>query len=236
MKKMKTLGLIGGIGPESTVDYYKMIIRKFRKISGTNGYPNFFMNNINMTEMLDFVKEGKLDELTGFLASGIRQLELAGADFAALASNTPHIVFDGLQKSVNIPLVSIVEETMKYIAGQNISIAGLFGTMSTMNAGFYQSVGKRYGIEIIIPEKQAMDYINDKYFSELVAGIVRDETRKNLVRITEELKSERGIKGLILGGTELPLILSQNDFDNVKLINTSEIHVDAIVEMMLESK
>jgi len=231
--KKKTLGLIGGIGPESTVDYYKMIIKKFRQKSGSDEYPSFLINNINMTEMLGYVKNNQREELTDFLAGEVKALIKGGADFAALASNTPHLVIDELQKSVEIPMVSIVEETMKFIAEKKLEKVGLFGTMSTMNAGFYQRVGEKYSVEVIIPSQADKDYINDKYFSELVVGIIREETKKRLIEIINKMQSEAGISGLILGGTELPLILRQEDFKNFELLNTSEIHVDALIKIML---
>ena len=231
--KKKILGLVGGIGPESTVDYYKMIIKKYREKSGNGNYPEFLINSINMTAMLSYVQENKFKELILYLAYEIKKLEMAGAGFAALASNTPHIVFDQLQNSVNIPMISIVEETIKYISEKKIEKVGLFGTMFTMNAGFYQKVGEKYSVEVITPDQKDKEFIHEKYFSELVAGIIKDDTREMLRKIAETLKDQHNITGLVLGGTELPLILKQENFLDIELLNTSEIHVDSIVNKML---
>ncbi|MGE5812110.1 MAG: aspartate/glutamate racemase family protein, partial [Ignavibacteria bacterium] len=201
--KYKILGLIGGIGPESTIDYYKMIIKKFRERFATNDYPHFLINNINLTEMLSYVKENKLDVLSGFLAKEIKKLEEAGADFGALASNTPHIVFDELQKKVNLPLLSIVEECFKEISRKKIKRVGLFGTLSTMDGGFYQTTGRKYSIEVITSDKKSKEYINKIYFEELVLGIINPSTKKELINIVSRMKDNDEIKGLILGGTEL---------------------------------
>lgn len=233
--KYKTLGLIGGIGPESTIDYYKMIIKKFRERFSTDDYPHLLINNINMTEMLSYVKENKLDALSGFLAKEIKKLEEAGADFGALASNTPHIVFDELQKKVNLPLLSIVEECFKEIRRKNIKRVGLFGTLSTMDGGFYQTTGGKYSVEVVIPDKKSKEYINKIYFDELVLGIINPSTKKELINIVSRMKDNDEIKGLILGGTELPLILDQGDFNDIKIFNTSKIHVESIIEKMFEN-
>jgi aspartate racemase len=233
--KYKILGLIGGIGPESTIDYYKMIIKKFRERFSTNEYPHFLINNINMTEMLSYVKENKLNDLTDFLTAQIKQLENAGADFAAIASNTPHLVFNELQNNSDIPLLSIVEETFKEIKKRNISKAGLFGTLSTMDGGFYQTTGRKYSVEVVSPDKKSKEYINKIYFEELVLGIINPSTKKELINIVSRMKDNDEIKGLILGGTELPLILDQNDFNDIKIFNTSKIHVESIIEKMFEN-
>jgi len=231
--KYKILGLIGGIGPESTIDYYKTIIKRFREKFSANDYPHFLINNIDMTEMLGYIKENKLNDLTDFLAKQVKKLQDAGADFAALASNTPHLVFDDLQKKSNIPLISIVEETFKEIKKKNIGKVGLFGTLSTMDGGFYQKTGNKYLVDVLIPDKKSKEYINQIYFEELVLGIVNESTKKELKNIVCKMKDKDRIEGLILGGTELPLILNQKDFPDIKIFNTAEIHVESILEKML---
>ncbi|NLT52501.1 MAG: amino acid racemase [Ignavibacteria bacterium] len=233
---MKTLGLIGGIGPESTIDYYKMLIKKYREIKGENEYPSFLINNINMTEMLDYIKNKKNEELVKYLSNEINKIEKAGADFAALASNTPHLVFDELQKNVNIPLISIVEETVKFCAKRGFVNTGLFGTMFTMEAGFYQQIGEKYSVKVKIPEENERKFIHEIYFNELVPGIIKESTRKKLVEIACNLKDKCGISGLILGGTELPLILKQEEFKDIVILNTSEIHINAIIKKMINNE
>jgi aspartate racemase len=229
--KYKTLGLIGGIGPESTMDYYKMIIQKFRQRLQTNEYPHFLVNNINMTEMLSYVPND-LNALADFLGKEIKKLENAGADFGVMASNTPHIVFDELEKKAVLPLISIVKETMKVAQKQGLKKVALFGTKSTMEGGFYQKTGSDYSIEVLTPDKPSKEFINEKYFGELVAGIIKEETKRKLIYIAEKMKDAEGIEGLILGGTELPLILNQDDFKDIVLFNTSQIHVDSIIDRM----
>ncbi|MBE0646739.1 MAG: amino acid racemase [Bacteroidales bacterium] len=231
---MKHLGLIGGVGPESSIAYYRLIIKRFQERLNTKDYPEIIINSINMTEMLGYVFTNQLGSLVDFLAARIEILEKSGADFAAIASNTPHIVFDELRDRVNIPLISIVEETCNFIVQKNIKRVGLFGTKSTMTFGFYQKIAEKHGLEILIPDAPNQDYIHEKYMTELVLNKIIPETKKQLLRIVEELQETEAIEGLILGGTELPLILSQTDFDGIEIFDTTHIHVESIVTEMIK--
>jgi len=232
---MKKLGLIGGVGPESSVEYYRLIIKRFQEKLGTKDYPEILINSVNMTEMLGYVFTGQLDRLVNFLAERIKTLELSGVDFVAIASNTPHIVFDRLSATVNVPLLSIVEETCKKIRDYKMQRVGLFGTKSTMTNGFYNRVAERFGIYIVIPEAVKQDYIHEKYMGELVYNKILPDTKQHLIQIVNELREKESIQGLILGGTELPLILSQSDFNDFEIYDTTKIHVESIVDKMIES-
>lgn len=229
---MKKPGIIGGVGPESTIQYYRYIIQKFQKKLNTNNYPEIVLHSINMTEMLSYVANKQYDKLTDFLAERIKVLEKGGADFAAIASNTPHIVFEQVAKLVNIPLISIVEETCKEVIRRKIKRVSLFGTKSTMTSGFYNEASEKLGIEIIIPNTAKQNYIHEKYMGELVFNKLMPETKKGLIEIASELQEDFNIQGLILGGTELPLILQQADFNTIEIFDTTQIHVESIVERM----
>jgi len=229
---MKKLGLIGGIGPESTSQYYQQIVRHYREVLATTDYPEFTVESINMTEMLSFLPSDP-DGLVRFLLDRIKTLEGSGAHFAALASNTPHIVFDQLEQQSSIPLVSIVRITCEEIARHSIQSLGLFGTKSTMSTGFYQEVGKQNGLEIYTPDDAEQDYIHEKYFSELVFNQKNESTKRGLIAIANDLQRRCKIQGLILGGTELPLVLDQADFDSIKVFDTTQIHVKELVKRMI---
>jgi aspartate racemase len=231
---MKKAGLIGGVGPESSIEYYRLIIKRFKERLDTQDYPEIIINSINMTEMLGYVFNNQLDQLTDFLAEKIMILQKAGVDFAAIASNTPHIVFDRLNEQVKLPLISIVEETCKHIKGKGLSKVGLFGTKSTMTKGFYQQSAGKYGIEIIIPDTEEQNYIHEKYMTELVFNKIEQSTRNQLIQIAKKLQETGSIEGLILGGTELPLILNQADFNELLIFDTTKIHVESIVSKMIE--
>ncbi|MEE9437577.1 MAG: amino acid racemase [Saprospiraceae bacterium] len=230
---MNKIGIIGGIGPESTVEYYRMLIKLFRAKLDTNQYPEILLQSIDMTEMLDYVFKNQLDNLVEFLKIKINILEQSKVDYVALASNTPHLVFDKLAKSVDVEMISIVEETCKSISKTGIKKVGLLGTKSTMSKGFYQKVAKNNGIKMVIPNEEYQNYVHEKYMGELVFNHINPDTKKRLIQIVNELKVKEKIEGIVLGGTELPLILEQNDFENLKVFNTTEIHVNAILDKMI---
>jgi aspartate racemase len=201
---MKKIGLIGGIGPESSIEYYRLIIKRFQEKLNTKDYPELIINSINMTQMLDYVFNNQLDKLVDFLMERINDLEKTGVDYIAIASNTPHIVFDKLVEKSNTPLISIVE-------------------------------AQKHGINIVIPDNEKQEFIHNKYMTELIFNKIVPETKERLIQFIRELKEKESIEGLILGGTELPLILKQSDFDDIKIFNTTEIHVESIVAKMIEN-
>lgn len=231
---MKKIGIIGGIGPESTIEYYRLIIKKFQEKLDTNNYPELLIQNVNMTEMIGYAFNNRIAELVHFLQKRINILEQSGVDYVALASNTPHIAFDELSQKVKPTLISIVEETCKSITNQGIKKLALFGTNSTMTHGFYQKVAAKYGLEIIIPTEKDREYIHGKYIGELIPRNIIRDTKEGLIKIAYNLKETDGIEGLILGGTELSLILNPSDFEGIKIFDTTEIHVESIVNAMIK--
>jgi aspartate racemase len=230
---MKTAGVIGGIGPESTVEYYRLIISLYRQRKKDGSYPQIVINSIDMKKMLDLIEAGELAEVTKYLTGEVRRLADAGADFALLASNTPHIVFEGIRKGSPLPLVSIVEETCKKADSLGLKKVGLFGTKFTMQGRFYEEVFSKRNILIIVPAPGDQDYIHEKYMAELVNGIILDKTKSGLLEIVNSLKEKNGIQGLILGGTELPLILGQTDDRDIPFLDTTRIHVESVVDRLL---
>ena len=160
------------------------------------------------------------------------RLARAGADFGALAANTPHIVFDQLRARSPIPLISIVEATCDRARELGLKRVTLFGTRFTMQAGFYPEVFAGSGIDLVIPGQADQDYIHEKYMDELLQNIFLPETRQGLLAIVDRMKARDGIDGLILGGTELPLILRGAESD-IPFLDTTRIHVDRIVEELI---
>jgi len=230
---MKTVGIIGGIGPESTIEYYRLIISSFLAHEKNGNYPQIIINSINMKKMLDLIGGNKLDEVTHYLVGEIEKVANAGADFALLASNTPHIVFDNIKNESPLPLVSIVEATCEKVLSLGLKRPGLFGTKFTMQSGFYHENLMRQDISVVVPDITDQDYIHEKYMEELVQGIIKDETKRELLKIAHDLKEQKGIDGLILGGTELPLILKETDNIGIPLLDTTRIHVESIMERLL---
>src|SRR2546430_2009602 len=177
---MKTLGMIGGVGPESTIDYYKNIIAMYRERQRDGSYPQFVINSINLTKGIEFMEANDLSGMAAFLLSEIEKLPRAGADFGIIAANTPHIVFDEIAPKSPIPLLSIVEATCAHAKARKLKRLALFGTRYNMQADFYPKVFKREGIEIIVPDPRDQDFTHEKYFANLVPGIFLPETRAEL--------------------------------------------------------
>lgn len=230
---MKTVGIIGGIGPESTIEYYRLIIASFLQHEKNGNYPQIIINSINMKKMLDLIGKNELDEVANYLVREISKVAKAGADFALLASNTPHIVFKHLRNLSSLPLISIVDATCAKAKSLGLRRVGLFGTRFTMQGGFYNEIFTEGDISVIIPEKPDQDYIHEKYMGELVKGIIRDDTKKVLLKIANSLKENEGIEALILGGTELPLILKETDSIGIPFLDTTRIHVERVMKMLL---
>jgi aspartate racemase len=229
---MKTVGIVGGIGPESTIDYYRSIIASYRSRNPEGGYPSIIVNSINMKKMLDLIAASNLPELIEYLSGEVGKLARAGADFAALASNTPHIVFDELQRRSTLPLISIVEAACQAAKDLGLKRVGLFGTRFTMQDRFYPDVFDRAAIDLITPTAQEQNYIHEKYMGELANGILLQETRADLLAIIDRMKREEAIEGVILGGTELPLIL-RNVNETLPFLDTTRLHVEQIVAQLL---
>ncbi len=183
--------------------------------------------------MRDLITENRLPEVTQYLSAEVNRLAAAGADFGALSANTPHIVFDDLRRLSTIPLISIVEATCAAARTRGMKRVGLLGTRFTMQGRFYSDVFDRAGITLIAPSAEEQDYIHDKYLGELVNGIFLPETRERLLAIVELMSTRDGIEGLILGGTELPLILRAEKHGEVPFLDTTKIHVEEIVSRLV---
>jgi len=230
---MKVLGIIGGVGPESTIDYYQRIIALYRKRTGDGSYPQFIINSINLKKGLDFMEANNLAGMADFLLEEIGKLAQASATFGLISANTPHIVFDEVASRSPIPLISIVEATCAAAKARNLKRLALLGTRYTMQATFYPKVFSREGIELLVPDVNDQDYIHDKYLNELVAGKFLPETRAGLLAIIDRMKAKSDIEGVILAGTELPLILRDAEYNGIAFLDTTRVHCEAAVAEML---
>jgi aspartate racemase len=230
---MKTVGIIGGIAPESTIQYYRLIVAGYREHQRDGNYPSILINSINMKQMLDLIGAKRLPEVIQYLKGEVDRLARAGADFGVLASNTPHLVFDDLQAVSPIPLISIVEATCQRASELGLERVGLFGTRFTMQGGFYDREFEKRGMVVVLPADDDQEYIHEKYMTELVNGVILKETKAELLRIVNRLKREQNIQGLVLGGTELPLILKDGDDPEIPFLDTTSIHVQSIIKGLL---
>src|SRR5215831_1133903 len=223
---MKTLGMIGGIGPESTIDYYRAIISAYRKQITDDSYPSIIINSINLTKAVGLVTANELAALADFLLEELGRLARAGANIAFLAANTPHIVFHRLQPRSPIPLVSIVEAACRAAKAKGFQKVGLFGTRFTMQGQFYPDVFTREGIELVVPAAADQEQIHNIYMNELLKNIFLPESRAALLAIIDRLREKTGMEGLLLAGTELPLIVRDKEHDGIPLLDTTVIHAE----------
>jgi aspartate racemase len=230
---MKALGIIGGLGPESTIDYYGRLVALYRERTGDGSYPQFIINSINLQKGLDFMNANDLTGMADYLVEEIGKLARGGATFGLISANTPHIVFDEVASKSPIPLISIVEATCAAAEARKLKRLALFGTRYTMQATFYPKVFSREGIELLVPDSSDQAYIHDKYLNELVSGKFLPETRAGLLAVVDRIKAKHDIEGVILAGTELPLILSDVEYEGIPFLDTTEIHCEAAVTEML---
>ena len=233
---MKLIGIVGGIGPESTIDYYRLFISTYRERKPDGGYPPVVINSIDLARTLKLVSSNDLVGLAAYMLEEIRRLARAGATHGLLSSNTPHIVFDEIRRSSPIPLISIVETTCRAALERRLKRVGLFGTRFTMQGGFYQKVFAREGMAVAIPESGDQEFIHDTYLNELVNGVVLAATRERYIAIARRMKTEQGIEALILGGTELPLLLRDAIGIGMTLLDTARLHVEAAVSELLSEE
>lgn len=230
---MKTVGIVGGIGPESTIEYYRFIIEAYRERQPDGSYPAIIINSVDLNRLVNWINGGELEPFTDYLVSGLETLARAGADFAVLAANTAHVVFDQIRARSPLPLISIAEATCEQARALGLRRPGLLGTRFTMLASFYPEVFARAGLSIVTPNEAEQALIHEKYFGELLKNVFLPETRAQLLAVVDEMKAREGIDGLILGGTELPLILRRDEHHGVPFLDTTRIHVNAIVDEML---
>lgn len=220
---MKTAGIIGGIAPESTIAYYRQLVAAFPESA-----PSIVINSIDLKKMIGLYATERFDDLTDYLLAEVQRLAGAGADFALFASNTPHVVFANVRRRSPIPLLSIVEATCEHARTLGLKRLGIFGTRFTMSGRFYPDVFTKAGLEIVAPAPDEQQWIHDRYMGELVNAVFRDETRDGLLALARRLAERDAIDGLILGGTELPLILDENS-GPVPFLDTTKIHVARVV-------
>lgn len=230
---MKKLGLVGGMGPESTIPYYHDIVYGVRNRIGKNVFPNLSIESVNVFDVLKLCDEQKYDELTNYLMQAIKNLIASGVDFIALSANTPHIVFDRLQEQSTVPLVSIVEAARNETVRLNKHKVGLLGTIFTMTEDFFKKPFYSSNIEITTPTTEEMEYINSKISSELELGIIKEETLQGFQRIIRHMQQENSIEAVILGCTELPLLLN-DEVSPIPCLDTMKIHIQLLIDLIVE--
>lgn len=228
---MKRIGIIGGLGPEPTIEYYKIITGYFQE--RRTAHPRIIIYSMDVEELRALFEAERLDEVVETLSEGIGALHRAGADFALMAANTPHIVFDEIERVSPIPLLSIVTATLREIEEKGLRRVGLLGTGFTMRSDLFPREFGPAGIEVLVPNEEEQEYVQRKIYDELTVGSFRSETRSGLLGIVRNMIDRHAIEGLVLGCTELPLILDRDEF-GITFFDTTRIHAERAIAYCLE--
>jgi aspartate racemase len=227
----KKIGIIGGMSPESTVEYYQYITRTYTRRFDDYGYPDILIYSVSFQPYVDWPNQDRWDLVAGGLSEAAQQLEKAGADFIIIATNTMHLVFDQVQASVGVPMISLLDAVGDAIQAQGLKTVGLLGTRFTMEQPFYRDALTKRAITVLVPDAADRTLVNRVIYEELTAGEIHAESRAEYVRIIQHL-STQGAQGVILGCTEIPLLVSESDV-GLPLFDTTRIHADAALDFAL---
>ena len=228
---MSSVGIVGGLGPESTIDYYRRILEAWRRHDPATS-PSIVIDSLDVGRALHLVATDRA-ALIDYLLASLRRLAGAGVRFAAMTANTPHLVFDELAALSPVPLVSIVETCAEEAGRRGLARLALLGTRFTMDAPFYAEVFGRRGITVVPPGDADRAWVHDRYVGELLRGEFREATRQEFLALLGRLRDESAVDGVILGGTELPLLLREPVLAGLPALDTTALHVDAIVARLV---
>lgn len=228
---MKTLGIVGGIAPPSTIEYYRSIVEIHR--NRANRPPRVLINSVDGDEVLGHLSAGRHTELVATLLEALRQLASGGAEIALLASISVHIAFDDVRAASPVPLIDIVESTADAVAG--FQRLGLFATRFTTRADLFGPALASRGVSVVAPTAEEQETIDRVYFDELVAGQFPPAARDRLLAIGTRLRDDDDVDGILLGGTELPLLLRTTSHGGLAYLDVARIHAHAAVTAMLAS-
>jgi aspartate racemase len=231
MAKHKRIGILGGMSPESTIEYYQYITRGYTARFGDYAYPEVLIYSVSFQPYVDWPEQDRWDLVAQGLIEAGRNLQAAGADFLLIATNTMHLVVDQVQDAVDLPVLSMLDVVADACLAQGISTVGLLGTRFTMEKSFYQDALARRGLTVLVPVAQERAYVNRVIYDELVAGDIRKESRAGYVAIIQSLAA-RGAEAVILGCTEIPLLVREHDV-KLPLLDTTVLHAQAALEYAL---
>jgi aspartate racemase len=228
---MKTIGLIGGLMWPSTIDYYKLLNQKVNERLGGVEAAKVIIYSVNFAEIKTLTEAGNWDAIASIIINAAQKLELAGADCILIGANTMHKIANEVQASISIPILHIAEATANVIESKNLKSVALLGTKYTMQMSFYRDKLAANGISTIIPNGDAIDVINNAIYNEMSKGLFLSETKQKFINIIEALK-QQGAEGVILGCTEIPILIKQEDL-SIPVFDTIEIHVNAAIKFAL---
>jgi aspartate racemase len=228
----KKIGILGGMSPESTIAYYEHITHTYTERYGDYGYPEIIIYSVSFQPYVDWPQQERWDLVARGLGEAARRLEAAGADFIVMATNTMHLVFEEVQACVQVPMLDLLDAVAEAILAGGMKKVGLLGTQYTMEKTFYQDALERRGITVLVPDAEDRQYVNAVIYDELVAGQIRAESRAGLIAVMRRL-AERGAEGVIMGCTEIPMLVTETDA-GMPLFDTTAIHAEAALRYAVE--
>jgi amino-acid racemase len=230
---MKTIGLIGGMSWESSLEYYRIINEEVKRKLGGLHSAKILMYSVDFEEIEKAQHQGKWDEATKLMIEAAQRLEKGGVDFVVICSNTMHKMSGEVQKNIRIPLLHIGDATAEKIKEASFKKVGLLGTRFTMEEDFYKGrLMGRYGLEVVIPDEKGRQIVHDIIYKELCLGVIKTSSKGQFCEIIQNLVKD-GAEGIILGCTEIPLLIKQEDV-KVPLFDTTRIHAESVVEYALK--
>lgn len=231
---MKTLGILGGMSSQSTIPYYRLINEGVNRILGGHHAPEMLIYSVNFQYIETFLRQGQWDEAAAYLSEKAAKLEKAGADFLLLATNTMHRVAPQIEQAISIPLIHIVDVTAEAILKQGMKTVGILGTKPTMEAEFYTARFRdKFGITPLVPSPEERQRVHAIIFDELCRDVVTDASRQDYLAIMRNLTA-RGAEGIILGCTEIGMLIASEDFPDAPLFDTTILHAQKAVTLCLE--
>ncbi len=232
MVSMKKIGIIGGLSAESTIEYYKILIKEYNKRKGGKSSPLLIIDSLDLEEAVKLMTNNDWDGVFNIIFQSAKNLERAGAEVIIIATNTIHKVFERLQKKIKTPMISILDVTAEAAKSKNLKKIGLLGTIFTMQSDFFQKAFQRYDLKIIVPNQEDQKLVNEVIFKELTFHIIKPESKREYLEVIGRLQQE-GAEGVILGCTEIPLLIKQED-SPIPVFDTTTLHAMAALEYAMK--
>jgi aspartate racemase len=228
---MKRIGILGGMSPESTIHYYQLIVQSFIQLYGNHGYPEIVIFSVSFEQYIHWQENGDWEAIGKELAKGAQILEKAGADFVVIATNTMHKVVDEIQRAINIPVLNLLDVVAESLLEKGITKTGLLGTRYTMEDGFYAAGLAKHGIDVVVPETKDRDLVHRVIYDELIKGVILPSSKEEFRRIVNDLQ-QNGAQGVVLGCTEIPMLLGDGDV-SIPVFDTTQLHAEAALRFAL---
>ena len=230
----KTIGIVGGMSPESTTTYYEHITRTYQERFGNYGFPEIIIYSVSFQQYIDWMNTEKWESIAEGLTQAVVSLKNSGADFGVIATNTMHKLFHQIKRKAPLPLLSIIDATAEAIQKEKIKRVGLLGTIFTMRETFYKKGLEEFGIKTLVPNTQEQETVNEIVFNELGKGIIRKESKQKYVEIVHRLQ-DQGAEGVVLGCTEIPLLIKEEDC-GIPLFDTAVLHAEKALAFALSDE